>query len=92
MHSDAKTGILLILIGLAATIGLVIITGKQAVARGDFPNPVYGFGFCIYNTVGDVGGCYESVKRLHTDKEYRHCMQETPSAAACLKEEKVIKL
>jgi len=92
MLSDAKTGVLLIMIGLAATIGLTIITGRQAVSRGDIPNPAYDFGFCIYKTAGEVGNCYESVKRLHTDEAYRRCMQKTPDPAACLKGEDVIKL
>ena len=62
MKRDLKTGILLIAIGFAATIGLTVITGKQAVAKNQTPNPVYGFGFCVYKTQGDIGSCYESIR------------------------------
>ena len=90
MKRDFKTGILLIAIGFVATIGLVVITGKQAVATNEIPNPAYGFGFCVYKTGGDVDVCFESVKRLHTDKDYRRCMQDTPYPAACLASNDVI--
>jgi hypothetical protein len=62
MKRDFKTGIFLIFIGITATLGLTFITGKQAVAKNQIPNPVYGFGFCVYKTQGDVGGCYESMR------------------------------
>lgn len=84
MKRDLKVGILLIAIGIVATIGLVVITGKQAVASNEIPNPAYGFGFCVYKTGGDIESCYQSVKRLHTDEEYRRCLQDTPYPAACL--------
>ena len=90
MKRDFKTGILLIAIGFTATIGLVVITGKQAVASNEVPNPAYGFGFCVYKTAGDIEVCYESVKRLHTDMEYRRCMQETLYPTACLDGDEVI--
>ena len=90
MNRDFKTGILLIAIGFAATIGLVVITGRHAVASNEIPNPAYGFGFCVYKTVGDIEVCYESVKRLHTDMEYRRCMQETLYPTACLDGDEVI--
>ena len=90
MKRDFKTGILLIAIGFTATIGLVVITGRHAVASNEIPNPAYGFGFCVYKTAGDIEVCYESVKRLHTDMEYRRCMQDTPYPAACLGSDGVI--
>ena len=90
MKRDFKTGILLIAIGFAATIGLVVITGRHAVASNEIPNPAYGLGFCIHKTGGDIGSCYESVKRLHTDMEYRRCMQETLYPTACLDGDEVI--
>jgi len=71
MHSDAKTGILLIIIGLVATMGLIFISGKQAAARGEVPNAPYGFGYCVYKTAGDVNFCYDAIKRLHTDNKQR---------------------
>ena len=90
MKHNFKTGILLIAIGVTATIGLVVITGRHAVATNKIPNPAYGFGYCVYKTVGDIEVCYESVKRLHTDMEYRRCMQDTPYPAACLGSDEVI--
>jgi len=90
MKRDFKIGILLLAIGFTATIGLVVITGRHAVASNEIPNPAYGFGFCVYKTVGDIESCYESVKRLHTDMEYRRCMQETPYPTACLDGDEVI--
>ena len=61
MKRDLKTGILLIVIGFTATIGLIFITGKQAMARNQTPNPAYSFGFCIYEMQGNITGCYKSV-------------------------------
>ena len=90
MKRDFKTGILLIAIGLVATVGLVVITGKHAVASNKIPNPAYGFGFCVYKMQGHIELCYESVKRLHTDEDYQRCMQETPYPAECLGEDGVI--
>ena len=62
MKRDFKTGIFLIFIGITATIGLVVITGKQAVARNSIPNPVYSFGSCVYKMQGDIAGCYEFIQ------------------------------
>lgn len=90
MKRDLKTGIFLIFVGVVATIGLVVITGKQAIATNKIPNPAYGFGFCVYTNGGEFEDCYESVKRLHTDREFRRCMQETPYPAACLGNDNVI--
>lgn len=59
------------MIGLVATIGLIIISGKQAALRGEVPNAVYGFGHCVYKTTGDVNFCYDAIKRLHTDYKQR---------------------
>lgn len=84
MRRDFKTGILLITIGFVATIGLVVITGKQAVATKQIPNPAYGFGSCIYKSGGEIEVCYETVKRLHIDEEYRRCHEDTPYPIACL--------
>jgi hypothetical protein len=84
MKHSFKTGVLLIFIGMTATLGLIVITGKQAVATNNIPNPAYGFGFCVYNTGGELDVCYEKVKRLHTDEEYRRCMKNMPHPTACL--------
>jgi hypothetical protein len=62
MKRDFKTGILLIFIGITATIGLTVITGKQAVSKNQTPNPIYGFGYCVYEMKGDIAGCYGSIK------------------------------
>jgi len=90
MKRDFKTGLLLIAIGFTATTGLVVITGRHAVASNAIPNPAYGLGFCVYKTGGDIESCYESVKRLHTDMEYRRCVQDTPYPSACLGGDDVI--
>lgn len=69
MKRDLKTGIILIAIGVFATVSLVVITGRQAVARNSIPNPVYTFGACIYKMQADFTGCYESVKVFYTDEQ-----------------------
>lgn len=56
MKRDLKTGIFLIAIGIFATVGLVVITGKQAISRNQIPNPAYTFGFCVYKMEGDFTG------------------------------------
>ena len=61
MKRDLKTGILLIVIGVFATISLVVITGRQAIARNSIPNPAYTYGVCVYEMQGDIAGCYKSV-------------------------------
>ena len=69
MKRDFKTGIFLIAIGIFATISLVVITGRQAIARNSIPNPVYTFGVCAYEMDGDLTGCYESVKQFYTSQK-----------------------
>ena len=64
MRRNLKTGILLLAIGFTATMGLVVITGKQAVASNEMPNPAYGFGSCIYQTGGQIESCYRSMKQF----------------------------
>lgn len=65
MKHDLKTGILLITIGIFATISLVVITGRQAIARSNIPNPAYTFGICVYKMQGNISACYNSVRYTH---------------------------
>ena len=68
MKCDFKSGIFLIAIGITATIGLIVITGKQAIARNETPNPAYTFGFCVYKMDGDIIGCYKSVMWFYSER------------------------
>ena len=68
MKRDFKTGVFLIAIGIFATVSLVVITGRQAIARNGIPNPAYTYGVCVYTMQGDFTGCYESVKQFYTHK------------------------
>jgi len=68
IHSDAKAGILLIIIGLVATLGLIIITVSKPSSGVTFSYPAYDFGFCTYKTAGEVGNCNDSVNRFHSNE------------------------